>query len=337
MLTISKSQVSTTKNQNIKMLCFSKACACTLLFASAIGSINANPIEVGWNHWVFVYQSVRETIELHQGTDDFPQNLGRFPLAARIVRLAFHDSVGDLGVNAKVNFDDPENAGLEPAYNILSDLYAESLASASLPDGFSKSDFFAWAYMAAVQFSVGSAGDIPVPDFPVRWGRVDTPDEDTEHFLSGHAAGDNLLGYFEANFGFNASETTALMGAHSLGGADAAFSGFTGIWTVQRSTMNEDYYTRILSNAVMFATCESFSDPDGSGLNAVCNVEPLTSDESTCAEHANGCWNTVDGSAYKCDTEDGWRCHGWEQVRNRNTNTYQWKHGCDNNPPFNCR
>ncbi|KAL3903104.1 MAG: hypothetical protein SGARI_005528 [Bacillariaceae sp.] len=178
--------------------------------------------------------------------------------------------------------------------------------------------------MAAVQFSVGSARDIPVPDFPVRWGRADGG-SDEEHFLSGHAEGGDVLSYFETNFGFNATESTALMGAHSLGGADPANSGFT------------DYYTRILDNAVAFATCNDFSDPEGSGFNAVCNVDSEPADEATCSVHANGCWNTADGVAFKCDTDDGWRCHGWEQVFNRMTGTYQWKHACGDNPPANCR
>ena len=75
--------------------------------------------------------------------------------------------VGDL-VQAGRFYDealeiDPDNAGLEPAFNILIALYNDSVENGDLPEGFSKSDFFAWAYIAAVQFSIGSDRDIPVP------------------------------------------------------------------------------------------------------------------------------------------------------------------------------
>lgn len=235
----SVSQYSNIQNWKVETLhrpiMFSKVAALLLFLVSPIGIAEANPA-AEWFHWEFVNQLVLDAIDEHRGTAEFPST--QFPLAARLVRLAFHDAAGLDGANGILNVTDPENAGLEPAVNILNGLYQNNLAS--LPTACSKADFFNWAYLAAFHFSVGrTRGDLTIPEIPVRCGRTDPVVADTEVFPSngGHSTGSDILDYFQTNFGFDAMEATALMGAHSLGGADPNFSGFTGIWTLQRSEL----------------------------------------------------------------------------------------------------
>ena len=52
-----------------------------------------------------------------------------------------------------------------------------------------------------------------------------------------------MMNFFAKEFGFDANETVALMGAHTLGGADPANSGFTGIWITDEALFfNNEYY-----------------------------------------------------------------------------------------------
>jgi hypothetical protein len=54
---------------------------------------------------------------------------------------------------------------------------------------------------------------------------------------------DNLMDYFETEFGFTANETVALMGAHTLGRARTDNSGFNGAWiTGATSLFNNNFY-----------------------------------------------------------------------------------------------
>ena len=51
------------------------------------------------------------------------------------------------------------------------------------------------------------------------------------------------MSFFATEFGFDANETVALMGAHTLGGADPGNSGFTGIWIHDEALFfNNEYY-----------------------------------------------------------------------------------------------
>ena len=51
------------------------------------------------------------------------------------------------------------------------------------------------------------------------------------------------MNFFATEFGFDANETVALMGAHTLGKASSGNSGFSGVWIKGEGDMfNNEYY-----------------------------------------------------------------------------------------------
>ena len=50
------------------------------------------------------------------------------------------------------------------------------------------------------------------------------------HYPSGLLNYDDLMDFFDQEFGYTEREVTALMGAHTLGAADIENSGFNGVW-----------------------------------------------------------------------------------------------------------
>ena len=55
------------------------------------------------------------------------------------------------------------------------------------------------------------------------------------------------MDYFASEFGFSALEATALMGAHTLGGANILDSGYHGIWVRNEAgVFNNRYYSNMV-------------------------------------------------------------------------------------------
>lgn len=51
------------------------------------------------------------------------------------------------------------------------------------------------------------------------------------------------MAFFETEFGLDANETVALLGAHTLGRAQSSNSGFNGPWITGETTLfNNQYY-----------------------------------------------------------------------------------------------
>lgn len=235
----------------------------------------------------------------------------------RLVRLAFHDSVGVM--DAFVNPHETEHNGLMPAITMLDDMY-DNLALPS-SENLSKADFYAWTYAVAVEFCSERQNrnnvyepEIDIrPTLSVRHGRVtyealDSNDNGPEESFPAQGAlsgPEELFGYFDRKFGFNSRQATALMGAHGLGGAESGFSGFTGVWTLQKTVLDSVFFNRI--QQIVDLQC------DDQGAN---------------------CQNVVDGLDLPCGSDEtslDWRCHGWEQIVRRVGPTerkVQWRHGC---------
>jgi hypothetical protein len=242
----------------------------------------------------------------------------------RLVRLAFHDSVGVM--DGFVNLLDTENNGLMPAIIMLDDMYynlALPSSGLSIQNVVSKADFYAWTYAVAVEFcaerqnrnNIFEPGIDLLPTLSVRYGREtyeaeDSADEGPEESFptqGAHSGHNELFDYFHRKFGFTPREATALMGAHGLGGAERAFSGFAGVWTTQKTVLDTVFFNRI--KQIVDLQC------DASGEN---------------------CQNIVDGLDFPCSASGSdessldWRCHGWEQVVRRvgADRKVQWRHGC---------
>ena len=82
----------------------------------------------------------------------------------------------------------------------------------------SRADF--WALAGIVALEVGATnGGTNLPEIVFKSGRVDcaeSPDDDQEfEYPNGAMDHDSMFAYMESHFGYNANQTTALMGAHA--------------------------------------------------------------------------------------------------------------------------
>ena len=55
------------------------------------------------------------------------------------------------------------------------------------------------------------------------------------NYPSGLLNYDELMSFFDSEFGYTEREVTALMGAHTLGGAEIFNSGFNGVWVTDEA------------------------------------------------------------------------------------------------------
>jgi len=170
------------------------------------------------------------------------------------VRLSFHDCVG--GCDGCLNIDNPDNAGLADIVADLDTLYTDNNYSELL----SRADFWAYAGYYALGKAVENANtdcvDNCVPDLGLvfKYGRVDCSTApyttDDEGLPSAHLNYQDLMDFFATEFGFTADEVVALMGVHTLGGAETGNSGFKGSWVQgETSKFNNNYYSIMIDAA----------------------------------------------------------------------------------------
>jgi hypothetical protein len=94
-------------------------------------------------------------------------------------------------------------------------------------------------------------------DFPFDWGRVDydsdsphTP-ETTRALPSSRMENVEMFAYFKDNFGLGPRLTTALMGAHTLGGAEPENSGHEGDFVEEEANrFNNKFYQNMFDKEV---------------------------------------------------------------------------------------
>jgi len=170
--------------------------------------------------------------------------------AAGFVRLAFHDCVG--GCNGCLCTLNPDNNGLAP-FVILLDPTVNEVKDSEL----SRADVWALAGFTAAEVAQYKKNYIP---FPLEWiGRVDVEECSTgdiaglleancDEFPSPNLATPGLLEFMDETFCFGNEETTAIMGAHTLGEARPENSGFEGIggWVPNMNKLDNQYYQQVL-------------------------------------------------------------------------------------------
>jgi hypothetical protein len=164
-------------------------------------------------------------------------------IAATYVRLGFHDCVPNGvagGCDGCVNLiSNPENNGLLPAVQALAPIVSD-LENAAL--GVSRADFL-WAYASLVAAEVSQDTLDFTGNFVV--GRVNCetartcssrdpvvcatngPDQQSD-FPSPDLTTHQLIDFMAEAFGYDADETVAIMGAHTLGRVLPENSGFEG-------------------------------------------------------------------------------------------------------------
>jgi hypothetical protein len=237
-----------------------------------------------------------------QDCDLFPRGRGRNPLGPRLIRHAFHDAAGIS--DGFVDLTNADNAGLESSDQVLKFLYNDmsltfTADGSSISEVLNMADFAAWSYIAALRFTamrqVGRS-DI-LPDIPITIGRqpfvAGGSQMPIENLPSGDLIGQNVAAYFAGVFQFSPREAATIMGAHTLGGAGRAESGYVGTWTRRRDVFDNDYYRAIIAPTSTDRSC-----PQG----------PIT----TLADPAS-------------------RCNGWEvrEIRSAAGPKFQWRHSCD--------
>eukprot|EP00984_Skeletonema_dohrnii_P008222 scaffold3016_cov114-Skeletonema_dohrnii-CCMP3373.AAC.1 len=190
---------------------------------------------------------------------DHPTNL-----AAKFVRMGFHDCVG--GCDGCVDMLNGDNFGLDVPIEALQpvvDLYSHT------DFGVTRADL--WV-LAALEGASGSQDTLEPREFAMEWvGRPTC--EDLNSVCVDSNGNDNgcsedrgphrelpspdldtkeLLAYFQAEFDYQeAWETVAIMGAHSLGTLSRENSGFNGIngWLGNTFSLNNAYYDGLMGGA----------------------------------------------------------------------------------------
>ena len=128
-----------------------------------------------------------------------------------------------------IDLDNPDNAGIEPAIDILGPIVTKHAKA-----GVNRVDI--WALAATVGADVKQRSDSRIDMRLKWWGRVDCektgqPCKDANgstvtcsakkgphhEFPNNNMHTHELYGFFKDNFGFNQRDTVAIMGAHTLG------------------------------------------------------------------------------------------------------------------------
>ena len=194
-------------------------------------------------------------------------------LAAKYVRMAFHDCVG--GCDGCVDMLNPDNAGLDIPFTAL-----QPIVDSYEPSGLSRADIWSLASMVGLNFVYPDGDDFFVFD---HFGRINCEDagevcrdeagnaRECNMALGPHRElppanldTDGVMDFFADEFGFTDGETVALMGAHSIGRAFRENSGFLGPvgWDGTPEVLDNDYYRRLVGDD---AGVHPFADAPGWG------------------------------------------------------------------------
>eukprot|EP00238_Polyblepharides_amylifera_P000501 CAMPEP_0196572712 /NCGR_PEP_ID=MMETSP1081-20130531/2704_1 /TAXON_ID=36882 /ORGANISM="Pyramimonas amylifera, Strain CCMP720" /LENGTH=376 /DNA_ID=CAMNT_0041890119 /DNA_START=187 /DNA_END=1317 /DNA_ORIENTATION=+ len=169
------------------------------------------------------------------------------PFLAGFVRLIFHDCVGT-ACDGCINIHYGPNGGLQPYIMALNGTYHDR--KYRLSERMSQADFWALAGIVAARKGSMQGGQMLTTKF--RYGRVDcatSPDTKVEDvYPDAHADARTTLGYWQTYFGFTYPETTALLGAHSLGKCHKDGSGFDGPWTSNKDSLDNTYYRDMMNS-----------------------------------------------------------------------------------------
>lgn len=198
-------------------------------------------------------------------------------LAAKFVRLGFHDCVpgGDLqgGCDGCVDLSNPDNAGLDIPINAIQPIVDKY---ATPEYGLSRADIWALAALASAEISQNTIS------FPMEYiGRVDCENANDVCLKADGSVQpcqknrgphrplpepdittSELLHWFSTHFDFSAKETTAIMGAHSIGVAHRDNSGFDGEhgWVNNPTHLGNGYYNLLVSNLQNENAINDFED-----------------------------------------------------------------------------
>ena len=144
------------------------------------------------------------------------------------------------GCDGCINLDHPDNQGFIPEIvNFLNSKYDDG---DKFKPFLTRADFYALASIVAVEQGVKNANAgkpqnewIRMPQVEFKYCRKDCSADGKTNvnrpFPHGHFDHDQVMSFFNQQFGLTKREATALMGGHTLGGANGKIgSGFKGFW-----------------------------------------------------------------------------------------------------------
>ena len=242
---------------------FFRIALCLIIFVSSSLSSIAQKSDPQTNFRSRNLQALSIQDAISQATSDIKGLIEEnSALAAKFLRLGFHDCVG--GCDGCVDLNNGDNAGLdvpivalEPVYTnsdykaaglTRADIYVLSAITGSNVANPNSDDFFSMNYYGRT-----SCEDAKMPCLdkdgndngctPTRGPHRDLPSPDLDT--------DTLLDYFNDVFDCSDQETVALLGAHTIGGVSRGNSGFDSErgWTDHNEILNNEYYVEMVGPA----------------------------------------------------------------------------------------
>uniref|UniRef100_A0A6B2L7K2 Plant heme peroxidase family profile domain-containing protein n=1 Tax=Arcella intermedia TaxID=1963864 RepID=A0A6B2L7K2_9EUKA len=168
-----------------------------------------------------------------------------------LVRAAFHDCVG-ASCDGCMNFDDPHNAGLSDAIEVIDQIFEGK----GFDQVMSRSDWWQLAaHVALIRGGLNQGCDHHAHctffELQFSYGRKDCSTSPVHRHVddAGSAHGDyeEVWRVLHGNFGLDHHEVVALLGAHSLGGADRAASGFNYDWQEDSLVFDNQYFKNLIT------------------------------------------------------------------------------------------
>ncbi|CAB9503274.1 Putative ascorbate peroxidase [Seminavis robusta] len=168
-------------------------------------------------------------------------------LRALYLRMIFHDCVGGTGCDGCINTENPDNGGLGSSMGSLREIerrYGPDL---------SRADIWVLASFVGVEQAMPAEGDGERIDLPFHfYGREDCDDRldrgPDPPLCSPNLGTDEVLEYFARHFDFDARETGAIMGGHTIGVARRNILGFDGPfgWVPNNTRFDNEYYRELV-------------------------------------------------------------------------------------------
>jgi hypothetical protein len=184
-----------------------------------------------------------------------------------LVRLTFHDAIGQGFSNGCVDFREADHNGLQTTVDKLRAAWTPFAST-----GISFADAIVMAGSRAILWSSTFASEPRREQFPpenmggkilylpTRFGRPDAPTcSDAGELLHSDDTWATLKASLSTKFQMTNEEIVAIMGAHTLGRAELANSGHEGGWTNYQSSFSNLFYVMIMSRDWR-RDCDRFPD-----------------------------------------------------------------------------
>ena len=160
------------------------------------------------------------------------------------------------GCDGCLNLNNADNNGLQDIYSQINTIYENEGYNST---GMSRADFIALAGTAAVRQASSRQScdrlnmpmncDLPTPNITIKYGRTDcsTSPHTTviNEFPNPHGNLSHVLDVFQVGMNMSVRQAVAILGAHTLGDAGVARSGFRGPWVPQTAVFDNMFYRQL--------------------------------------------------------------------------------------------